>query len=109
MHLLSRRLSNFLSLECFRLKEGPKITLTRVNHLHQTVPLFAAASLFFLKTLTTTAAAMEATKPIRSDRVRGAILGAISADALCLGKLEELFAVFEFENDEVSYLNHDII
>ena len=52
---------------------------------------------------------MEATKPIRSDRVRGAILGAISADALCLGKLEELFAVFEFENDEVSYLNHDII
>lgn len=109
VHLLSRRLSNFLSLECFRLKEGPKITLTRVNHLHQTVPLFAAASLFFLKTLTTTAAAMEATKPIRSDRVRGAILGAISADALCLGKLEELFAVFEFENDEVSYLNHDII
>lgn len=109
MHPLSRRLYNFLLLESLRRKEGSKITLTRINHLHQTVPLFAAASLFFLKTLTTTAAAMEATKPIRSDRVRGAILGAISADALCLGKLEEHFAVFDFENDEVSYMNHDIV
>jgi hypothetical protein len=50
------------------------------------VPLFAAASLILLKSLTTTVLAMEAVKPGRSDRVRGAIYGAISADALCLGK-----------------------
>ena len=53
----------------------------------QRAPLVAAASLFFLKSLTTAVSAMESMKPTRSDRVRGAILGAISADALCLGKL----------------------
>ena len=40
---------------------------------------------------------MESSKPIRSDRVRGAILGAISADSLCLGKFKVRFGVSEFD------------